>query len=132
MHDGFVLTNRTFHLNLTTMGLLSLDGDGNVKLRHSKTHLWGDWERTHFQPGDVLPPICDLGSFRVASVICYEVEFAEMIRYLGKQKVDLVLVPTAVASDAAGLRVLTDRLLPTRAVENNLWVVYANRCGTEG
>ncbi len=29
------------------------------------------------------------------------------------------------------LRCLTDRLLPTRALENNLYVVYANRCGVD-
>ncbi len=29
------------------------------------------------------------------------------------------------------LTVLTDRVLPTRAVENNLYVVYANRCGVD-
>lgn len=89
-------------------------------LRHTKTHLWAEYERTHFRAGAYLPPLCVWRGLTVACVICYEVEFAEMVRHLGAHAVQLVLCPTAVAACYEALGLLAERVLPTRAFENNL------------
>jgi predicted amidohydrolase len=68
-----------------------IDDTGQVLLRHTKTHLWGQFEREHFEPGSCLPPVCTLGDFTVSAIICYEVEFAEMVRVLGVRGVEVVL-----------------------------------------
>lgn len=67
----------------------------------------------------------------VAPIICYEVEFPEMVRQLKMRGTDVVLVVTAVEKGYSG-EFLTSCLIRTRAFENNVYVAYCNRVGDEG
>lgn len=98
--------------------------DGEVLGRYAKTHLWGDDERAAFAPGDGTPLLVDLGGERCAVVICYDVEFPEVVRSLALAGASTVLVPTAL-DDPAVARVL----VPARAMENGVAIAYANQCG---
>ena len=98
--------------------------DGVVASRYVKTHLWGDDERAVFSPGDGTPLLVDLGGLRCGIVICYDVEFPEVVRGLALAGAQAVLVPTAL-DDEAVARVL----LPARAMENRVAVAYANQVG---
>ncbi len=98
--------------------------DGTVAGRYRKTHLWGDDERAAFSPGDGTPLIVDLGGLRCAVIVCYDVEFPEVVRDLALAGAQAVLVPTAL-DDEAIARVL----VPARAMENRVAVAYANQIG---
>jgi 5-aminopentanamidase len=98
--------------------------DGTVAGRYVKTHLWGDDERAAFSPGDGTPLLVDLGELRCGVVICYDVEFPEVVRGLALAGAHAVLVPTAL-DDEAIARVL----LPARAMENRVAIAYANQIG---
>ena len=71
----------------------------------------------------------DLDGVRVGILICYDVEFPEAVRALALAGADLVAVPTALMRP---YQVVTRTVVPTRAYENQVYVAYANRCGSEG
>ncbi|HEY2195103.1 MAG TPA: nitrilase-related carbon-nitrogen hydrolase [Actinomycetospora sp.] len=98
--------------------------DGALAGRYVKTHLWGDDERAAYSPGDGTPLVVDLGGLRCGVVVCYDVEFPEVVRGLALAGVQAVLVPTAL-DDEAVARVL----LPARAMENRVAIAYANQVG---
>lgn len=106
---------------------LFVDPAGHQRLVYRKTHLYA-WERRVFRAGDGLGPMVEVGGLTCGLLICYDVEFPEAVRRLALAGCDAILVPTAlpkvVARDAA-------ILLPARALENHVYIAYANRCGTE-
>ena len=111
---------------------LVVDGAGDVILRHRKSLLWGPFEREHFSAGDCLPPVVPFKGVMLSTVICYEVEFAQVVREMASRGCELLLVPTAVAANEEDLGILVDCMIPTRAMESNLFIAYVNRAGVEG
>jgi predicted amidohydrolase len=105
-----------------------VERDGSVRMVHRKCHLFGDMESELFTPGDALA-VVELERLRVGILICYDVEFAESVRALALAGAELVAVPTALM---APYHVVTRTLVPARAAENQIFVAYANRTGSEG
>ncbi|NJQ17018.1 carbon-nitrogen hydrolase family protein [Streptomyces bohaiensis] len=103
--------------------------DGRVAATYRKTHLYGEFERGAFTPGEDLVVQAELGGLTVGLLVCYDVEFPEAVRAHALAGTDLLLVPTALMRPYA---FVARTLVPTRAWENQLWIAYANRCGTEG
>ncbi|NJQ08356.1 carbon-nitrogen hydrolase family protein [Streptomyces lonarensis] len=103
--------------------------DGRVSATYRKTHLYGDFERGAFTPGEKLVVQAVLDGLTVGLLVCYDVEFPEAVRAHALAGTDLLLVPTALMRP---YEVVARALVPTRAWENQLWVAYANRCGAEG
>lgn len=93
-----------------------------------KTHLFGAMEKSLFAPGDALT-LANLGDLRIGILICYDVEFPEAVRELVLQGAELIAVPTALMHPFDRV---AQWLLPVRAFENQVFVAYANRCGSEG
>ncbi|GAA3548860.1 carbon-nitrogen hydrolase family protein [Amycolatopsis ultiminotia] len=106
-----------------------LGPDGSRLANYRKTHLFGDLDRTRFAPGDEPVVQADFGGLRTGLLICYDVEFPEMVRAHALAGTHLLLVPTALMQPYERV---ADLLVPVRAHENGLYVVYANRCDTEG
>ncbi|MGW4487912.1 carbon-nitrogen hydrolase family protein [Amycolatopsis sp. NPDC004368] len=106
--------------------LLSARGERLANYR--KTHLFGDLDRDRFSPGDELVVQADLDGLRVGLLICYDVEFPEPVRAHALAGTQLLLVPTALMRPHDRV---ADVLVPIRAHESQLYVVYANRCDTE-
>jgi predicted amidohydrolase len=101
--------------------------DGQRRI-YRKLHLYGDYERSLFRPGDMAPPLFRIGGLKVGLLICYDVEFPEMVRHLALGGADLVLVPTALpASEHAAF--VAQSIIPVRAFENQVFVAYANHAG---
>ncbi|MDL5155914.1 nitrilase-related carbon-nitrogen hydrolase [Actinomycetospora termitidis] len=98
--------------------------DGELLGRYAKTHLWGPDERAAFVPGDGTPLLVDLAGLRCAVVICFDVEFPEVVRGVALAGAEVVLVPTALDDPA-----VATVLLPARAMENGVTIAYANQCG---
>ena len=97
---------------------------------YRKCHLYGDYERELFAPGEEPPKNLDLNGLRIGMLICYDVEFPECVRALALEGVDLVAVPTALpASPHAAF--IAEKLVSTRAFENQVAIVYANHAGAD-
>ncbi|MCQ2006090.1 carbon-nitrogen hydrolase family protein [Rhizobium sp. NRK18] len=103
--------------------------DGTVQC-YRKCHLYGEAEKAAFQPSDTKPAVFEFNSFRVGMLICFDVEFPEMTRGLALAGAELVIVPTALPSTADS-PTISQHMIPTRALENHVFMVYADLCGTE-
>jgi predicted amidohydrolase len=95
--------------------------------RYHKRTLFGGWEQATFVPGDT-PLRFSCGGLRVGVAICYDVEFPEIIRAEAVAGADLVVVPTALM---APHHRIAQMVVPVRAMENQIFLGYANRVGQE-
>ncbi|KJC63115.1 nitrilase [Agreia bicolorata] len=109
--------------------LVVVDSAGVELTRYRKTHLFAELDRSLFHAGDALADPIDVGGVRLSFLICYDVEFPETVRAAALAGVDAVIVPTAQMEPFAHI---ADHLIPVRAWENQVHVVYVNRCGAEG
>jgi predicted amidohydrolase len=105
--------------------LVTPDGGRSI---YRKCHLYGDYERALFAPGDSPPVTFTLGRMRVGILICYDVEFPEAVRHLALQGAELVLVPTA-QPDTPDAPFVTEKIVPSRAFENGIAIAYADHAG---
>jgi len=107
--------------------LISADGDRLANYR--KTHLFGDFERAHFTPGERPVVQAELNGLTIGLMICYDVEFPEPVRAHALAGTDLLLVPTA---NMHPFELVAESVVPVRAWENQMYVAYINRIGQEG
>ncbi len=105
-----------------------IDRKGRSLANHRKTHLFGDIDRNAFSPGERPATIAELDGVKIGILICYDVEFPENVRILALAGADVVAVPTALM---APYDLIARTMLPTRAYENQLFMIYANRTGSE-
>ena len=105
-----------------------IDADGTRLMNYRKTHLFGDLDRAQFCAGDAASQVFEHRGWKLGLLICYDVEFPEAVRGLALQGADAVLVPTANMEPFDEVQRV---LLPARALENSLYLAYANACGTE-
>lgn len=108
---------------------LLIDRHGVPVLGYDKTHLWGDLDRSMFQPGAALSGVGVLQGWRVSLAICFDIEFPELARAAALAGAELILVPTACMEP---WRSVPQRLVPGRAEENGIYISYANYVGSEG
>ncbi len=96
-----------------------------------------DYRKRFLPPGfegDTFTPGKDMGIFDfmgqcVAVLICYDVEFPEIVRQAAMAGAGIVLAPTALRSKWS---FVARKMIPTRAFENGLFLLYANHAGREG
>ncbi len=105
-----------------------IGADGTTLAHYRKIQLFGPMEHASFIPGTEAPPVFELAGRRCGLLICYDIEFPEHARALGRRGVDLLLVPTA---NPEGYPHVPDLLVPARAYENRMVVAYANYAGDD-
>jgi predicted amidohydrolase len=105
-----------------------IDADGVGIANHRKLVLPPGFERNHFAFGQELT-LFEIGGINFGLCICYDAEFPETVRALALAGAQVVLVPTALGAD---WDVVADRVIPTRAFENGVYLAYANHAGSEG
>ncbi|MDO5492717.1 MAG: carbon-nitrogen hydrolase family protein [Nesterenkonia sp.] len=93
-----------------------------------KMHMFGDVDVEQFTRGDAVPAAARWHGTTVATAICYDIEFPETARALASAGAQLLCVPTA---NMVGFDVVSRLLVPARAAENQVFVVYANHTGTD-
>jgi predicted amidohydrolase len=108
-----------------------VDASGS-RARYRKAHLW-DREKLIFTPGSAAPPVVDLPFGRVAVMICYDLEFPEWVRLAALDGADLIAAPVnwPAAPCPAGERPAEVTKAQADASTNGVYVVVADRCGTE-
>ncbi|WIY06825.1 carbon-nitrogen hydrolase family protein [Amycolatopsis mongoliensis] len=105
-----------------------VDATGRRLANYRKTHLFGDLDKAWFTSGDEPVVQADVAGIRVGLLICYDVEFPELVRAHTLAGTELLVVPTALMSP---YELVADTLVPARAYESQLFVAYANRCDVE-
>ncbi|RYG42070.1 hypothetical protein EON68_02310, partial [archaeon] len=116
------------------------DTDGRLVLHYRKAHLWGAaYEKAIFTPGpgalplasDVVPPrhhfapvtLRRFPHVPLTCIICFDLEFPEVVRSAKLQGASLVL--TCLASgDRQGFS--SRAILPTRAAESHVAIAFCN------
>ena len=101
--------------------------DGAELGRYHKRALFGDWEKATFLAG-AAPCRFEVGGWRVGVLICYDVEFPELVRAEAQAGVDLVVAPTALMAPHDRV---ARQVVPVRALENQIFLGYCNRAGAE-
>ena len=106
-----------------------IDSAGAIIAKYRKTHLFAPIEEDKCcTPGDALVSI-DFGSLRFGLTICYDLRFPEIYRTLAVEEGANVF---AISSAWPFPRVEHQRILATaRAIENQSYVVLANRVGKD-
>ena len=105
------------------------DRSGACVASYDKTHLFSPMgENDYYTPGDHLCTF-SLDGIRCGLVICYDIRFPELVRSLALQGIDVLFV----VSQWPKARIPHLRSLTTaRAIENQMFVVCCNSCGTAG
>lgn len=104
------------------------DSDGSIAGAYRKIHLFSlTSEHKYFAPGDANV-VCTTSLGTLGLMICYDLRFPELARALTLKGASLIIVPAQWPS----LRISRwDILAQARAIENQVYVIGANRCGTE-
>ena len=103
--------------------------DGRRKI-YRKCQLYGEYERELYEPGDQPSTVFSIGPLKVGILICFDVEFPEMVRSLAVAGADLVLVPTA-QPDTPDAAFIAEKIVPVRAFENGIAIAYADHAGRD-
>ncbi len=107
---------------------LALGPDGTLLSQYRKTQLYGSREKRIFLPGSAHS-MFDLEGYRIALLICYDIEFAPLVRDLAGRGAQIILCPTANMQPFTHVARLT---VPAQAVNHAVAIAYANYCGSEG
>lgn len=106
---------------------------GELRSTYRKSHLPfsnGFPEKFYFRPGSKPPEVVVTQDMTVGTIICYERHFPELGRIVALAGGQVMCVP--VASASTPMREVFQLELRAQAVFNSMFVVCANRIGTEG
>ena len=105
-----------------------IDSNGLSLNNHRKLLLEASgYESKYFSSGNSIK-IFRYKGFKIATLICYDAEFPEIARIAAIKGADLLLVPTALSNQ---WNWVAEKMIPTRAHENGIFLAYANHCGIE-
>ncbi len=110
-----------------------MDRQGEIQGKYRKTHLWGSLDQALFSAGESLAcgsqnMLAEINGFKIGLLICYDIEFPECVRELALHGADLILTPTGLMQP---YREVAEQVVPVRAYESQLFIAYANYCGSE-
>jgi predicted amidohydrolase len=97
--------------------------DGTFR-NYRKIHLFSR-EKLFFRPGDAPPPVIETPAGRVGLMICFDWIFPETARLLALNGAQIIAHPSNLILQ------FCQRAMYARAVENRVFIVTANRIGTE-
>ncbi|MEV6710436.1 carbon-nitrogen hydrolase family protein [Lentzea sp. NPDC051208] len=102
--------------------------DGTGLATYRKTHLFGDIDRSSFSAGDTGVVQAVVDGTTVGLIICYDVEFPELVRAHALRGTELLVVPTALM---VPWHFVAETVVPARAFESQLFIAYTNWTGGE-
>ncbi len=101
-----------------------LVGPAGVRAVYRKLHLF-DRERHWFSAGNLPPAIHRVGRAQIGLMICFDWRFPELSRALALMGADVLVHPSNLVFAN------TTEAIRTRAIENRVYVVTANRTGAD-
>ena len=121
------------------IGLLEVDRDKyyNAAVLVGAEGVLGKYRKLHLpylgvdrflNHGDLPLKIYETNVGRIGMGICYDVNFPELSRILAIMGADVVVLPT---NWPEGIEFIPELVVPTRAIENNVFHVAINRVGEE-
>ncbi len=102
---------------------------GETAYAYTKLTAVPGFEKKYGVPGDQPIPFADTEYGRIASPICFDLDFDGLIRQVGRGQADLLLVP---ASDWKEIAHLHQPMAEFRAVENGAALFRITRWGGSG
>ena len=102
-----------------------LVGPAGLILRYRKIHLFAE-EKRWFSPGESILDVADIGGARVGLLICFDHFFPEAARTLALRGAEIIAHPSNLV-----MPVYAQLTMRTRALENGVFTVTANRIGVE-
>jgi 5-aminopentanamidase len=103
-----------------------------VRAVYRKAHLW-DRESLFFEPGADRPPVVETAYGRIATMVCYDLEFPEWVRLPALAGADLLCAPTNWPREPrpADERPAEVVRVQAGASSNRMFVAVCDRCGGE-
>lgn len=98
---------------------------------YKKTYLpnFGPFEEhLYFSQNLSEYPIFCVNGFKIGLEICYDIFFPEISKYYTLKGIDLLI---CISASPSVTRKFFETILPARAVENTIYVAYANAVGTQ-
>ncbi len=116
--------------------------DGSIAGLYRKSHIPDDpcfYEKYYFAPGDTGFEPIQTSAGKIGVLICWDQWFPEAARINSLKGADVLIYPTAIGWDANEPESLYERqkdswmtVMRGHAIANRLFVVAANRIGSEG
>ena len=94
--------------------------------KYRKLHLFMN-EKDYFKPGDVGLPVFDIGLCKIGMLVCFDWIFPEVWRILALKGAEIICHPSNLI-----LPGFAQKAVPIHALTNRVYIVTANRIGTEG
>ena len=105
------------------------DREGKVIAEYDKTHLFTPMgEDKHFEKGNHLAPFL-LDGVKCGLIICYDIRFPELTRTYALDGLDVLFVPAQWPAVRIPHLIALSK---ARAIENQMFTVTCNSCGTAG
>ena len=95
----------------------------DVKISNKETHK----ESKSFSPGKKIV-LSNINDLKVGFTICYDLRFPNLYREIAKKGAQIILIPAAFTVPTGKSHWQT--LVRARAIENSLFIVATNMCGT--
>ena len=97
-----------------------IDPAGDVVWIYDKTHPTPGPESAFTAPGTGIVPITQTPFGRIASVICFDMDFPRLVRQAGQARADLLIAPSL---DWDTAKLSHARIAAVRAVENGVFLL---------
>jgi len=101
---------------------------------YRKTHLWDREKDSLFVAGDKRPPIVETDIGKLSMIVCYDLEFPELIRDVALRGADLLCAPVTwpLYPRPKGERPTEVVRVQAAASQNRMPIACADRAGWEG
>ena len=119
-----------------------IDADGSIAGKYRKMHIPDDplyYEKFYFAPGDLGFPSFETRYAKIAVLVCWDQWFPEGARAAALGGAQILFYPTAIGwipneprTAAQNQRNAWELIQRSHAVANGVYVVAANRVGSEG
>ncbi len=106
--------------------------NGEILGVYEKAHLYGN-EPDYFEPGNNFPLVVDTSVGRIATMICYDIEFPEWVRYVLLQGAQILALPTNWPETGLPKKPIVMEVVRVQAAasQNKLVIAACDRTGSE-
>ena len=102
---------------------------GKLIDKYRKIHLFTPMKEEYFLKAGNEPLLCNTSVGKIGVLICYDARFPELARRLTLEGAEILVVPAEWPHPRLDH---WRTILKARAIENQLFVIAANRCGKQG